>query len=63
MKLQKSNSFKSPPKEWIEHKLNNLQETLTKNSKTSALALKELFGTIELEPIIGGYRIVNGKKI
>ncbi|MEI6242237.1 MAG: hypothetical protein WCP39_02400 [Chlamydiota bacterium] len=34
---------KAPPKEWIEHRQDNLYETLIKNTKTSALAFKRYF--------------------
>jgi len=61
--FQRTNAFKSPPKEWIEHRLEKLQETLNKNTKTSALALKELLGTIELEPIKDDCIIENGNLI
>ena len=50
--FQKENSFKAPPKEWINHRLENLRETLNKNTVSSALALKELLAPIRLEPIL-----------
>ncbi len=49
--FQKQNTFKSPPKEWIVHRLKKLHETLNKNTTASALALKELLGSIKLEPV------------
>ena len=49
--FQKSNRFQAPPKEWINHRLERLNETLNKNTVSSALALKELLGSIRLEPI------------
>lgn len=63
LEFQKSNAFKAPPKEWIEFRLENLFETLNKNTKQSALALKDLFGTIELEPVPGECVIECGKLI
>ncbi len=51
LEFQKQNSFQSPPKEWIDHRLEKLHETLSKNTTSSALALKEVLGTIRLEPI------------
>ncbi|MCK5306885.1 MAG: recombinase family protein [Candidatus Omnitrophica bacterium] len=51
LEFQKQNNFKSPPKEWIKHRLENLHETLDKNTISSALALKEILGTIQLEPV------------
>ena len=51
LEFQKEKSFKSPPKEWIKHRLEKLHETLDKNTTASALALKELLGTVRLEPI------------
>ncbi|MBU2101985.1 MAG: recombinase family protein [Candidatus Omnitrophota bacterium] len=52
LEFQKENSFKVPPKEWIKHRLENLRETLNKNTVSSSLALKELLGPISLEPIL-----------
>ena len=52
LEFQKENSFKAPPKEWIDHRLGRLRETLSKNTVTSALALKELLGPIRLELIM-----------
>lgn len=51
LEFQKRNTFKSPPKEWINYRLDRLHETLSKNTTASALALKELLGQIRLEPI------------
>jgi len=67
LEFQKQNTFKAPPKEWINHRLENLYETLKKNTTTSALALKELLGTIRLEPVSDKesdfyYIISNGEK-
>jgi len=52
LEFQKENSFKTPPKEWIDHRLENLRDTLNKNTVSSALALKELLGSIALEPVL-----------
>jgi hypothetical protein len=51
LEFQRNGAFKSPPIEWIEHRLENFHETLNKNTKSSALALKELLESIEMEPI------------
>jgi len=51
LEFQKRNAFKAPPKEWIKDRLENLHETLNKDTCSSALALKDLLGTIELEAI------------
>ena len=45
------NKFTSPPKEWIEHRLEELRDTLNQNTVTSSIALKELLGNISLEPV------------
>ena len=50
LSFQKQNKFTSPPKEWTEHRLEKLQDTLTKNTVSSSLALKELLEGISLEP-------------
>ena len=52
LEFQKANSFKTPPKEWIDHRLENLRDTLNKNTVASGLAIKELLGTIKLEPVL-----------
>jgi len=52
LEFQKDNSFKAPPKEWINHRLENLRETLNKNTVSSSLALKELLAPISLEPVL-----------
>jgi len=51
LEFQRKSAFKSPAKEWIEHKLENFVSTLEQNTKASALALKDLLGTIEMEPV------------
>jgi len=51
LEFQKQNTFKPPPREWISHRLEKLHETLSKNTASSAHALKELLGPIQLEPI------------
>ena len=65
LEFQKENSFKAPPKEWINHRLENLRETLNKNTVSSSLALKELMGPISLEPVLDKekdfYRLFEGK--
>ena len=63
LEFQKNGAFKSPPKEWIDHRLENFHETLNKNTKSSALALKDLLGTIEMEPIQSDPVIENGNII
>ncbi len=52
LEFQKENSFKAPPKEWINHRLENLRETLNKNTVFSSIALKELLAPINLEPVL-----------
>ncbi len=49
LEFQKENSFKAPPKEWINHRLDNLRDTLSKNTISSALALKELLALLDDE--------------
>lgn len=63
LELQHTNAFKSPPKEWIEYRLEKLHETLCKNTKASALALKDLLGSIEMEPVRGECMVENGQLI
>ncbi len=63
LEFQTKNAFKAPPKEWIEHRLEKFYETLNKNPKAVALALKDLLETIELEPVQGECVVENGKII
>lgn len=51
LEFQRKGAFKSPPKEWIEYKLGDFVQTLEQNTQGSALALKELLGVIEMEPM------------
>jgi len=51
LEFQQQNTFKAPPKEWIKDRLESLHQTLDKNTCSSALALKPLMGTIQLEPV------------
>ncbi len=51
LEFQKENAFQSPPKEWIDHRLKHLHETLSKNTVASALALKGILGSIQLEAV------------
>jgi len=51
LEFQERNTFKAPPVEWIKDRLENLHQTLNRNTCSSALALKDLLGTIQLEPI------------
>jgi len=66
LEFQRQNTFKAPPKEWIKDRLENLHQTLDKNTCSSALALKTLLGTIQLEPVSDSnedfYSIVDGEK-
>ncbi len=52
LEFQRNNTFKAPPKEWIDHRLGSLRDTLNKDTINSALALKELLGTVTLEPVL-----------
>ena len=63
LEFQRTNTFKAPPKEWIDFRLENLFDTLNKNTKASALSLKDLLGTIELEPVPGECFIECGQLI
>ncbi len=66
LEFQKSNTFKSPPVEWIRHRLGRLHETLSKNTTSAALALKELLSPIALEPVLDSnndfYSVVNAQE-
>ena len=52
LEFQKENTFKTPPKEWINNRLEKLNDTLNKNTIASSEALKELLGDITLEPVL-----------
>ena len=67
LEYQRENAFKSPPKEWINHRLERLNETLNKKTTAAAWALKEILGTIKLEPVTDKnsdfyYIVSNGEK-
>ena len=66
LEFQKSNTFQSPPVEWIRHRLERLYETLSKNTTSAALALKELLSPIALEPVLNPdndfYSVVNAQE-
>ncbi len=66
LEFQKENAFQSPPKEWIDHRLEHLHETLSKNTVSSALTLKGILGTIQLEAVSNEesdfYQIINGNE-
>lgn len=63
LECQRKSAFKAPPKEWIDFRLEKLHETLNKNTKASALALRDLLGSIELEPVPGECVVENGRLI
>jgi len=52
LEFQQKNTFKKPPKEWINYRLERLRETLNQDTVVSSLALKELLAPINLEPVL-----------
>ncbi len=52
LEFQKDHRFKAPPKEWVNHRLSELKETLNQDTVQAALALKELLAPITLEPVL-----------
>lgn len=63
LEFQRKGAFKAPAKEWIGHRLEKFYETLEMNTRVSALALKDLIGAIEMEPICGETIRENGQMI
>ncbi len=53
LEFQRKRAFIPPSKEWIRSRLDRFQETLKKDTVSSALALKEVLGTIRLRPVDG----------
>jgi site-specific DNA recombinase len=51
LEYQEKNTFKSPPSEWIDHRLEEFHGTLSKNTTAAALALKEVLGEIRMEAV------------
>jgi len=51
LEFQKKKTFKSPPREWVDRRLEKFHETLSKKTTASALALKEVLGEIKSEAI------------
>ena len=45
-------AFEPPPKEWIVHRIGNIQEVLERKTEKSALLLRDLTGKIVLTPAI-----------
>ncbi|MEX1258766.1 MAG: hypothetical protein WEG36_14215 [Gemmatimonadota bacterium] len=43
----------APPREWIEDRLDGMQELLERRTEQSALLLRELLGQVRLEPTLG----------
>ena len=52
LEFQTNNTFKAPPREWIDLRLKELSTTLEQGTVSSSQALKELLGEIKLEPIL-----------
>ena len=52
MEFQGRNQFKAPPLEWMRFRLERFHETLQKDTVASALALREVLGTIRMEPVL-----------
>ena len=42
--------FQSPPIEWVQERLSQIQQLLEQNTGQSALALRKLLGSIKFEP-------------
>ena len=51
LEFQRGHAFKSPPKEWVDNRLERFYETLEKNTTASALALKGVLGEIRMEAV------------
>ena len=51
LEFQETNTFKAPPKEWINHRLEQIGKTLEANTTGAAIALKKLLEVVHLEPI------------
>jgi hypothetical protein len=65
MEYQRANAFTAPPREWIRYKLSHLRDLLNQNTSLSTEALRELLGSIDLEPVFSredndGCRVING---
>ena len=59
--FQRTTVLKVPSREWIQFKLDNFQKTLMQNTESAALSLKNLFGPIELKPVMGSCEVEKGK--
>ena len=66
LEYQRTNRFKAPAREWVDHRLEEFHATLARNTAASARALKGLLETIRLEPVSDEESdlswIVNGQK-
>ena len=56
LEYQEKNTFKSPPREWIDHMLEEFRGTLSKNTTASALALKGVLGEVWMEAVVDDLR-------
>lgn len=63
LEFQTKNAFKTPPRQWIDFRLGKLYDTLKRDIRAAALALKELFGKIELEPMPSECIVENGQLV
>ncbi len=50
LEQSKEAAFTPPPKEWIQHKLQNLSEVLARKTENSALVMRRLIGKVTLTP-------------
>jgi site-specific DNA recombinase len=51
LEMGQEETYKTPPLEWITHRLEDIQKILELNTKDSALLLRKLFGEIILNPV------------
>ena len=51
LEFQRKKSFRRPSKEWVQARLDKFQDILRTDTISSALALKDVLGTIRLRPI------------
>ncbi len=67
LEFQARNAFKAPPQEWIRYRVERLCSTLSQNTATSAMALREIMGSIRMEPVLDKasdpYHVIHQDKI
>ena len=50
LRRSRARVFRAPPPEWVRHRVAGIQEVLERRTERSALILRDILGTIRMEP-------------